>query len=126
MPGGSSFANPQYGRELRRVLRDSLSDRVSLPAVTLCPQAGGSPRLLRFGGSRSLHQAKHLTRLGVAPDRLLGEDPTSIHFHLEHATGGLDQLHIGVRVNLADLGRQTGGPRLVVSDDAVFDRDSHA
>src|SRR5438874_269176 len=38
---------------------------------------------------------------------------------------GLDQLDVRVRVGLANFGRQTGGPRLVVSDDTIFDGDAH-
>ena len=48
-----------------------------------------------------------------------------VHLHLEYAPGGLDQFHVRVRECLTELGRQTGGPRLVVSNDAVFDDDSH-
>ena len=48
-----------------------------------------------------------------------------VHFYLEHAAGRLYQLHVSVGVGFADLGRQTGGPGLVVSDDAVFDRHTH-
>jgi hypothetical protein len=62
----------------------------------------------------------------VATDDLLGEHAAPVHLDFEHATRRLDQLHVGVRVGLADLGRQTGGPRLIVSDDAVFDRDAHS
>ena len=76
-------------------------------------------------GNRALHQAKHFSRLRVPPYGLLGEDPAPIHLDLEHTAGRLDQFHVGVRVDLPDLGRQTGGPGLVVSDDAVFDRYSH-
>jgi len=73
-----------------------------------------------------LHQPQHLARLGVAAVLLLGKDLAPVHFHLKHAAGGLDQLDVRVRVQGADFGRQTGGPGLVVSDDAVFDRDAHA
>jgi hypothetical protein len=61
----------------------------------------------------------------VASHDLLGEHAAPIDLDLEHATRRLDQLDVSVRVVLADLGRQTGGPGLVVSDDAVFDRDAH-
>ena len=73
-----------------------------------------------------LHQPHHFARLGVAPESLLREDPAPVDFDLKHAARRLDQLDVGVRVGLADFGRQTGGPGLVVSDDAVFDRDAHA
>jgi hypothetical protein len=61
----------------------------------------------------------------VTSQRLLGENAATVDLDLEHAARRLDQLHIGVGVGLADFGRQTGGSRLVVSDDAVFDRDAH-
>jgi hypothetical protein len=73
-----------------------------------------------------LDQPQHLPLLGVASEALLGENAASVDLDLEHASGRLDQLYVGVRVGLADFGRQTGGPGLVVSDDAVFDGDSHA
>ena len=78
-----------------------------------------------LGGNSALHQAKHFSRLRMPRYGLLREDPAPIHLHLERTAGRLDQFHVGVRVDLADLGRQTGGPGLVVSDDAVFDRNSH-
>ena len=73
-----------------------------------------------------LHESHDFSGLGVASQRLLGENATAIDLHFEHAARRLDQLHVGVRVGLADFGRQTGGPWLVVSDDAVFDGDTHA
>ena len=68
---------------------------------------------------------KDLTRLRVAPQLLLGEDDGVVHRHLEHTSRRLDECDVGVRVSLADLGRQTGGPWLVVSNDEVLDRDAH-
>jgi len=62
----------------------------------------------------------------VATEGFLGEDPATVDLDLKHAARRLDQLHVGVGVALADFGRQTGGAGLVVSDDAVFDRDTHA
>src|SRR6267143_4796731 len=73
-----------------------------------------------------LDQPQDLARLGVASQPFLGEDPAPVHLHLEYATRGLDELHFGVRVCLPNLGRQTGGPRLVVSNDAVFDGHVHS
>jgi|ERR1051325_9461266 hypothetical protein len=71
-------------------------------------------------------QPYHLTLVGVPLQRLLGKHPAAVHLDFEHAAGGLDELDLGVREGLADLGRQTGSPWLVVSNDAEFDRDSHA
>ena len=61
----------------------------------------------------------------MATRSLLGKDDAAVHLHLEDAAGGLDELHIRVGKRVANLGRQTGGPRFVVSDDAVLDRDLH-
>jgi hypothetical protein len=61
----------------------------------------------------------------VAPQFLFREDDGVVHRYVEHTARRLDECDVGVRVSLADLGRQTGGPWLVVSDDAVFDRDAH-
>ena len=77
------------------------------------------------GGAPLRDGPEHLTRLRVAPQFLLGEDDFTVHRHLEHASRRLDERDLGVRVGLTDLGRQTGGQWLVVSDDAVFDRDPH-
>jgi hypothetical protein len=48
-----------------------------------------------------------------------------VHFHLKDPARRLDQLDFGIGEGFADLGRQTGSPGLVVSDDAEFDADSH-
>jgi len=71
------------------------------------------------------HRLDDLARLGVATQRPLGEHQLPLDAHLEGAAGGLDQLDVGRRPRLLELGRQTGGPWLVASNDAVFDRDVH-
>jgi len=70
-------------------------------------------------------QREHLSRSRVASEGLLGEDDPAVHRHLEDPSGGWDQLDVGVGPFPAELGRQTGGPWLVISDDAVLDRDTH-
>jgi len=61
----------------------------------------------------------------VAARGLLGVDQVAVQDHLEDAAGGRDQL--GVQIELVlELGRQTGGDGLVVSDLAVFDGELHA
>ena len=55
----------------------------------------------------------------------LGEDGAPIRDDLEPAARRGNQLNLGPRELALELGRQTGGPWLVVSDDAVFDRDAH-
>jgi hypothetical protein len=57
--------------------------------------------------------------------RLFGKDPAAVHFDLEDPARRFDQFDLGIGESTADLGRQTGGPGLVVSDDAEFNRDSH-
>jgi len=64
--------------------------------------------------------------VGVPLQRLFREYAAAIHLHLEHAARRLDELDLRFRKGLADLGRQTGGPWLIVSDDAEFDRHAHA
>src|SRR6266705_2842132 len=49
----------------------------------------------------------------------------AVHFDVEDPAGGLDELDLRVREGAADLGRQTGGPRFVVSNDAVLDGYAH-
>jgi hypothetical protein len=61
----------------------------------------------------------------VALQRLLREYAATIDLYLEHAARGLDELDFRLGKGLADLGRQTGSPWLIVSDDAEFDRYAH-
>ena len=68
---------------------------------------------------------EHLSRLGVAPEGSLREDEIAVDHDLEQTPGRLHELHLGIRVFLFDLRRQTGGPGPVVSDDAILDADSH-
>jgi hypothetical protein len=56
----------------------------------------------------------------------LREDQRSIRRHLEGAAGGFPELELRVRKRLLELGDQTGRPRLIASDDAVFDADVHS
>lgn len=65
-------------------------------------------------------QAHDFPGFGVTLLCLLGEDATSVQLDFEHAAGRLDQPDLGLREGRANLGRQTGGPRLIVSDDAEF------
>src|SRR6476659_5838951 len=57
--------------------------------------------------------------------RLLEHGHAILH-HLEATARARLEMHFGIREGLPDLGRQTGGPRLVASKRAVFDRDLHA
>jgi hypothetical protein len=79
-----------------------------------------------LGGGRLANQAHDFTAFGVPLRGFLGEDPPPIDVHFKDTAGRLNQSHLSVRVGIANLGRQTGGPWFVVSDDAVFNRDGHA
>jgi hypothetical protein len=59
------------------------------------------------------------TELGLLEHRL------SVGDHLESAASRRGHLQLGVGEALTNLSRQTGGSRLVVSDDAVLDADLH-
>jgi hypothetical protein len=52
-------------------------------------------------------------------------DRNTITCYLEPTSLRRNQVDVRCREALANLGRQTGGARLVVSDDAVFDADLH-
>jgi hypothetical protein len=75
--------------------------------------------------ARALEQLEDLPGLGMAPERLLGEEQIPVHCDLEHPARGGDEPDLGVRERLLQLSRQTGGSRLVVSDDAKLDRNAH-
>jgi len=70
-------------------------------------------------------QLEHLTRLGVASGLQLGIDQVAVNRYFEGTTGALDELYGRVRERLLDLGRQTGGPGFIVSDDAILNGDVH-
>src|SRR5688500_14791819 len=86
-----------------------------------------TPRVAAGSRSRGCfaEQTQDLAGPGVPAELRLLEDGHSVSRHLEAAaTGGL---HGDRRVGIAftNRGRQTGGPRLVVSNGAVFDVDRH-
>jgi hypothetical protein len=61
----------------------------------------------------------------VSSKDLLGKHAPPVQLHFEHAARRFDQLDLRIREGAADLGRQTGGPRLVVSNDAILDVYAH-
>jgi hypothetical protein len=61
----------------------------------------------------------------MPPKLTLGEDQVSVHLHLEDAPRRRYQLDLRVGEFALELGRQTGGPWLVISDYAVLDDDLH-
>ena len=71
------------------------------------------------------HEPHDFARLSVSFHGPLGKHLAAVGFDFEHAAGRFDELHLRIGKRAADLGRQTGGPRFVVSDDAVFDDHAH-
>jgi len=61
----------------------------------------------------------------MAPDAQFGEHQITVHAHFECTARRFDHADLYVGVLLPQLGRQTGGPGLVVSDDAVLNSDDH-
>jgi hypothetical protein len=76
--------------------------------------------------ARTRDQSRDLSRLGMTAERAFGEDQVAVHGHLEHPPGRRDQAKLRLRELLLQLSRQTGGSRLVISDDAVLDHHAHA
>src|SRR5262245_45995925 len=77
-------------------------------------------------GDGFAQQTHDFSGLGVAFLSLLGEYATSVELNLEHPARRLDQPHLHLREGGTNLGRQTGGPRLIVSNDAEFYCDAHS
>lgn len=82
---------------------------------SLCP-AAPLPRCDQF---------EHLSRFRVPPQRLLGEHELAVDGNLKESPGRLHQPDLGIGVGLLQLGRQTGGPGSIVSDNAVLDNHMH-
>jgi hypothetical protein len=66
-------------------------------------------------------QSHDLSRLGVASERLLGENEAAVNRHVEHPARGLHGADLGIGKGLFQLSRQTGGSGLIISNDAVSD-----
>ena len=79
----------------------------------------------QYSALQTLQTRHDLAGLSVTADLRFLEDRVAVSKHLEPAPARWDQLHARVRKSLLDLGRQPGGPGLVVSERAVFDRDVH-
>jgi hypothetical protein len=80
---------------------------------------------IRISG-RVADQSHDLPRLDVAAERLLGEDEAAVNRHVEDPARRWHEADFGIGKGLFQLSRQTGGSGLVVSNDAVLDRDEHA
>ena len=68
---------------------------------------------------------EHFARLGMSTGLDLGVDKCPVERHFEHTSRTLDQDDLRVGIGLANLIRQTDGPRTVVSNDAILDRNLH-
>jgi hypothetical protein len=94
-----------------------------------CGGPSPSPSFSAFPASLSLaasgEQSQHLAGLSVSSCLRFLEDRSAVLEHFKPATLRRDELHIGVGILLPDLGRQTDGPRFVVSDRAVLYLDRH-
>lgn len=74
---------------------------------------------------QSLETRDDLTGLSMTPKLRFLEDWPTVDGYLEASATRRNQLDRGVGELLLDLGRQPGGPWLVASKGAVFDRDAH-
>jgi hypothetical protein len=63
------------------------------------------------------------TRVAIEPGLL--EDRSAVLRDLESTAAGRNHPDLRVGIFPPDLGRQTDGPRFVVSQLAIFDRDRH-
>jgi hypothetical protein len=61
----------------------------------------------------------------MSAEGALGKHQLPVDGHLEGATRGFPEFELRLRKHLLELGDQTGRPRLVASNDAVFDADVH-
>jgi hypothetical protein len=78
--------------------------------------------------SSDLHEASDrrfdLARFREPAGLVLAECRHAVDHDVKHTAGALDQCGIGAE-SLLQVGRQTGGPRVVVSNHAVGDGDIH-
>ena len=70
------------------------------------------------------HDVRDLPVVRESSQSALGEHQVAVDRDLEDPVLALDQLNRGSKLVL-QLGRQPGGPRLVISNHAVFDRNIH-
>src|SRR5437016_5186869 len=72
-----------------------------------------------------LEQLQYLAWPRMPIQLRLFEDRSTIPRHFEASLPGRNHLYLRTGIRRANFGRQTDGPRLVVSKRAVFDRDGH-
>ena len=61
----------------------------------------------------------------MAAESRLFENGRAVETHFETASAGRNHLNFGIGVGVSDGGRQTDGPRFIISDGAVLNRQSH-
>src|SRR5258705_11821841 len=76
--------------------------------------------------SRLFEERQDFTRLGVAPRPRFLVHGFPVAKYFEAAASRRNHLQVRLGKTLANLSRQTGGSRLVVSNDAIFDADLHS
>ena len=111
LPGRRTPAAPSGSRRSWRLLPDH-TDGCTVPR---CRFLGRAPRAER---------ADDLARFRKPLLGVLGEDQLAVDDHVEDPVGALDELGLDAE-RLLEFGRQTGGPRQVLSTRAVGDRDCH-
>jgi len=75
--------------------------------------------------ARALDQFHDLSWLRRTPESLLREYQIAVDGHFEDAARRGHQPDFGIGYLMLQLSRQTGGSRLVVSDDTVLDDHAH-
>ena len=103
----------------------ALSPGASPPPVEIPIRVSGVLAKDRRSAALTPQQANDLARCCVSAKLRLLENRAAVSAHLEATTSRLNQFHSNVRERLTNLGRQTGGPRLVASNRAVLDGDGH-
>ncbi len=82
-------------------------------------------RLIALRHARLTHPRQHLALLRETVELVLREDALAVDSDVEDAAATADQLDLGLGMTALQLGLQTGGPGLVVSNAAVLDDDLH-
>ena len=109
--------------ELVTTVFESRRERALLELVVGQYEGGCGSIELRL---QALDRSHHLVRFREPSGSVLGVDQMAINVDVEHAARALDQGGRGVwGETFLQNGRQTGGPGVVVSRDAVLDLDLH-
>jgi len=94
------------------------------------PDAGSRPLEGRRSAARrsvlleAANRRLDLAQLGEPANTMFGENQVSVRDDVEHTAGTLDEADGRLKITF-EIGRQTGGPRVVVSGYAVGDGNVH-